>query len=391
MKKILSLTLLYLFISLFCSIGNTVDLCKQFTEKSYKSKMYLKEKKFIDDSLLKFANSKEIATLADSLLTEFINAKSPTLFSWLKTRNFENEKEEIIATQWRLYFAKNFILADYPTKDNTINQLIINLNEDIAKFIFNKSYKTKLEKVFSKIQELSIKKINSYPIEIKIKTILSKKITKIKLHWLVKFEDSNFRNHPLEFLDWGFAYDPTHNSINIGVHALNYPFNVNLDSILAHEIGHAFDSCRWTQENPKIEWPFKKVGNCLRSEASINAKLRDDNLLEQEFKKGKISDEVYSFLKNNLTCNKSNYPPIGTQSDQLPETFADWFSAEVMSEIKKVSENVRYDLCENNHINPGSSYISNSERLFGIYYSNPILKSKLGNKILNTKIYCDIN
>jgi hypothetical protein len=95
-------------------------------------------------------------------------------------------------------------------------------------------------------------------------------------------------------------------------------------------------------------------------------------------------------LKLNPTCNKIIYPPEGLQADQLPETFADWFSAETMAQLHLASTaNLRTDLCEPKPLNKGSSYLSNQDRLDKIYFANPILKSAPANKNLQpTFKYC---
>lgn len=83
-------------------------------------------------------------------------------------------------------------------------------------------------------------------------------------------------------------------------------------------------------------------------------------------------------LKLNPTCNKLAYPPSGTQADQLSESFADWFSAEVMACTKETDlAQMRANLCEKKELSEESSYPSNKARLEKIYFLQPQLKAKL--------------
>jgi hypothetical protein len=124
----------------------------------------------------------------------------------------------------------------------------------------------------------------------------------------------------------------------------------------------------------------------------VGAKKRDDSKLEEWVKKKKISSDLALGLKALPTCNKREYPPIGTQADQLPEVFADWFSAEVMAQVKNLKiENLRRDLCDEAHaVVEGSSYIPHKSRLYGIYYAHPAIRTEILAKDFRVKKYCAV-
>ena len=72
--------------------------------------------------------------------------------------------------------------------------------------------------------------------------------------------------------------------------------------------------------------------------------------------------------------------------NQLPESFADWFSAEVMSTMKDIDPlAMRTDLCEKKELNLGSSYPSNELRINAIYFAHPQFKKV--RKDLKSKAY----
>jgi hypothetical protein len=161
-------------------------------------------------------------------------------------------------------------------------------------------------------------------------------------------------------------------------------------AILAHEIAHSFDPCRYSAFFKKKN-PFEATLKCLRSDKSTGAKYRDDSLMPQYVEKGKMSDQLKTSLLKDLTCNKANYPPSGYQKDQILEVFSDWFSAELVAVTKKyIHKSLRADLCEDKSLMPGSSYLSNHDRLFKIYLTQPNI-NKLIRKNQKTASYCPMH
>jgi hypothetical protein len=354
---------------------------------------FVKIKKQFDLKLLQFANKKPIAEKADDTLSKMITAKSPFVTSWVKKHTSEEATEEEIARAWRQYFARNFTLTLYPHPEPAINTEIENLVDSVTADFATKPFQDRMQKLFLKAQAAALETIKTFPIAEKEKSLIRARVQAIKLYWPLKFKTARNNKIPLDILDWGIAYDPPANEINMGVNALAYPNDDSFVAVFAHEMGHSFDPCRWGSYF-KGAWPFQKVGECLRSEKSVAAKIRDDGLLNKMVSEKKVDKDFIKSMKENPTCTKFAYPPVGTQADQLPESFADWFSAEVMAHINPADVSaLRADLCEKHELIAGSSYPTNELRLTHIYFAQPILKAKLGTSAgqdpqLQNNFYC---
>jgi len=245
-----------------------------------------------------------------------------------------------------------------------------------------------MQSIFDQSQAASINAVKNFPIKADSKSKIISRIESIKIYWMKDFKTSKFKQLPLDFLDWGIAYDPASNEINMGINALAYSNEETYLAVFSHEIGHSFDSCRWGAFF-EGEWPFQKIGDCLRSTSSVDAKKRDDSKLQDLVKQGHMAADLATALKINSTCNKMVYPPMGTQADQLPESFADWFSAEVMSIIPNIKpQNIRADLCVKKELIEGSSYPTNELRLNNIYFAQPKLKSLRAELKTKSVKYC---
>ena len=349
---------------------------------------YLKMKSDVEKSIDGFANSKVIADQADGILSKLITAKSPFVTSWYAKGNFKGKSEEEVAMSWRQYFARTFLLMKYPQGEAKIDLEIEKLVDGLLKKNFNKDFKKQLEKNFVAAKAGAVETITS--MNLPQNKVIIAKINSIKLYWPDHLKSARNNSIPLDLIDWGIAYDPLSNEINIGLNSLSYTNDETLIAVFAHEIGHSFDPCRWSAFY-EGEWPFQKVGQCLRSDKSANAKKRDDSKLEAFQKSGKISRELVQALKANPTCNKLAYPTQGLQADQLPETFADWFSAEVIARLKNLDvSKLRLDLCEEKTLVDGSSYPANHVRQENIYYAQPVIKNLLTDKSLSKGSYCSM-
>lgn len=351
------------------------------------SSSYTLMKQSLNGEIEKFSDKESIAQSADVIFKKLMAAKSPFISSWYKKGNFNSKTEVEVAKAWRQYYARNFLLMKYPQDPKIDNEIEILVDTELSKY-FSAEYKQKLEKLFDRSKELAAETINE--LSIPQKKLIIERIKSIKLYWPQSLKTSRNNSMPLDLLEWGIAYDPIPNEINIGLNSLIYSSDENYLAVFAHEIGHSFDSCRWGAffDGP---WPFNKVGECLRSDKSVSAKKRDDSLLEQSNKSGKISAELMAALKSNPTCNKMAYPPTGVQADQLPETFADWFSAEVVSHMKDLNvTNLRTDLCEEKNLIAGSSYVSNQMRQEKIYFVHPKINKllKMGDSHFSPVHYC---
>jgi hypothetical protein len=339
---------------------------------------YTQIKKQIDLKMLQFSNKKPVAKKADETLSKLIAAKSPFVSSWMKKHTSQEATDEEIARIWRQYFARNFVLTTYPSGDPTLNKEIESLADSITTEYATKLFRERMQKLFLTAQSAALETVKSFPISEEAKSDIRKRVQAIKLYWPLKFKTSRNNKIPLDIIAWGIAYDPQPNEINMGVNAMAYPNDSTYIAVFAHEIGHAFDSCRWGAFF-KHAWPFQKIGECLRTDKSVGAKTRDDGPLDKMAAEKKLDKQFFKSMKDNPTCNKLAYPPAGTQADQLPESFADWFSAEVMGHTNLPDvESLRVDLCEKRDLVAGSSYPTNELRLKHIYFAQPQLKAKLG-------------
>jgi hypothetical protein len=374
----------YVLFLIFILANNSfaIDFCEHFELPS----SYKNLKVNYDKNLILFSQKKVIANKSDDVLTKLIKANSPVLKGWVDQSKFKNVSDDQIVKDWRLYYAKNFVLAKYPSGDQSVDREIELFVDEMLTKNISKNFKLNLEKLFSIAKKKSIETIEKF--NISQKDVVIKRINEIKLFIPKKLKTSKNNSVPLELIDWGIAYDPIKNEVNIGLNSLIYSNDESLIAAFVHEIGHSFDSCRWGAFFDG-KWPFAKVEECLRSEKSVFAKKRDDSLLKKYETENKISSELLRFLKENPTCNKTYYPPQGVQADQILESFADWFSAEVVSSLVGVNYNkVRLDLCEKNELSVGSSYPTNRNRLEKIYLVHPkfnVLKDSYKKENL---IYC---
>lgn len=395
------LTLIAALISLnFASVGpaasdlalqqSTAPVCENYQP----SKSFKKIEEAINKKIEQFANKKVVASQADRTLSKLIEAKSPVLSTWIKKRNLSDKSDEEIVKAWRVYYARTFVLMTYPQEDKNLNTESEKLVDDILKTAMTKSYRGRMERLFKKTKTEAIKTVQNLAIAERQKDKIIARIKAIKLYWPKDLRSARNNAIPLDLIEWGIAYDPVPNEINMGVQSLAYPNDETYMAVFAHEMGHSMDSCRWGAFFSE-PWAFEKVGECLRSDKSVAAKKRDDGPLDQMLKEGKVKENFVQMMKQNPTCNKLVYPPAGVQADQLNESFADWFSTEVMARTKNIKvSKLRQDLCEEKALVAGSSYPSNSDRLNLIYLAHPSFKKKttlLDNKIVEeNEHYCSL-
>ncbi len=379
--------LTFLTLGLFSTTALASSICSDYKTPA----TFLKTKEAANEKIRVFANKKVIAQKADDTLSKLMSAKSPLILNWFKARDLGHRPEEELVREWRDYYARFFILTKYPQNDVAVDAETENLVNSINADFATDSFKTKMQSLFQKSKSASLLKIQSFKITEADKKQLVSRIEKINLYWLKDFKTSKFKQMPLDFLDWGIAYDPAANEINMGINALSYPNDETYLAVFAHEMGHSFDSCRWGAffTGP---WPFENVGQCLRGPDSVHALKRDDSQMPASITAGRLSSEMAQALKLQPTCNKLNYPPIGTQADQLPESFADWFSAETVATMQDLNfKNLRADLCETKKLIAGSSYPGNEQRLNRIYFVQPVLHEQLKMSVPATEKNTDKN
>ncbi len=328
------------------------------------------------------ANSKPIAAVADEALGSLIAKKSPVVTSWIKRRKLDVSDPVNVAKQWRLYYIDNIVLSTGSLKDrpSQIKKYVDERLSAVFKEVYTKEKVHLLELSFNvaKASALDVLKLQmgkdaNYP-------AIKKKVDELKIFIPSKVLGTKVEKAPRDFLEWGFAYDPTANEINIGLEGLNFAdpkYKATLVSLMAHEIAHSFDSCRFSSTY-KGKNPFHNVHLCLRNSTSVQALARDDSQLDFLVKNQILKPEVAKSLRDNPTCNRSLYPLPGKQKDQLDEVFADWFSAEVVAISGIATDNLRSELCLDKELVKGSSYVPNNKRLVAIYLTQPTIAKKLG-------------
>ena len=375
----------YLLLSIVLLFSNLSFAKLNYCEGKTENKTY-ESFKIDRDKLFSFlSNHKDIASKADATLSKLLNAKSPIITKWIANRNLSDEIA--IVKAWRKYYLEQFVLNQFSKAPRNIKDLVYKKADHLYKKHINKKVKFKFDSDFTKAKSLVKQVIESSNINKKEKNIILKRIKQIKLNYAFNLETSKLKDKPLDVLQWTLNYDPAPNKINVGLDALRYSDSANRVSIFAHEIAHSFDPCRYNVFVSK-NTPFKTLIKCLRTETAAGAKKRDDKHLLTLLNKKKISKDLYYGLKLNPLCNKTLYPPLGVQREQINEVFADWVSAEAMALPPKTSSSFRNDLCENKKLNAGSSYLSNLDRLKRVYLAQPKLKKYFYPK--NKFKYCSL-
>lgn len=350
--------------------------CQEYTAP----KKYQEMHDAVNESIKLLAKKKTVAAKADETLRILLKAKSPVIASWIN-RQDSNATEEQLALAWRDYYTENIVLSKYPQGDKKIDAEIEKTVNTLLNKYLDKKFQKRLTKLFDKTKSLAIDSLKQLLPQ--NNELIVERVKAIKLFFPQKLQTSSNKDNPLDLIKWGIAYDPVNNAINIGLETLYYSNDETLIAVIAHELGHSFDSCRWGAyfSGP---WPFSKVGECLRTTKSVGARKRDDSQLDKM-----ASKELVTALKLNPTCNKTSYPPQNLQADQLPESFADWFAAEVVSRLKEINlSQVRVDLCDKKISRVESSYPSNAERLERIYHANTVIAEKM--KIKEATVYCSL-
>ncbi|WP_419171968.1 hypothetical protein [Halobacteriovorax sp.] len=352
--------------------------------KSYCKSVSFSKDDSIYNEIAKFkadmANAKEVAAVADEALSNLIAKKSPVVTSWIKRRKLDVNDPVNVARQWRLYYVDNIVLSSgtFSERPKVIQKLVDSEMSEVFSNLYTKEKKSLLKKSFDIAKRDAINVLKLLIGKDEAFKEIKERIEKITIFTPEKVIGTKVEQAPRDFLEWGFAYDPNSNQINVGLDGLNfaYPkYQASLVSLMAHEIAHSFDSCRFSGFY-KNKNPFTSIQSCLRNTSSVGAKKRDDSQLAFLVQNNIIKKEVAQNLLANPTCNRSLYPLPGKQRDQLDEIFADWFSAEVVALSGIDLKNLRSELCLEKELSKGSSYISNEKRLAGIYLTQPTIAKK---------------
>lgn len=364
----------------------TFGVCANSLYKSYCKKVSFELDETIKNEVSKLkvdlANSKPIAAVADEALGKLIEKKSPVISSWIARRKLDVSDPVNVAKQWRLYYIDNIVLSSDSLKQRPpqIQKLVDKQMTTTFTNLYSKEKLYLLEEAFKRAKSSALMVLKLEIGKDKNYNAIKSRIESLKIFTPKKVLASKVANAPRDYLEWGFSYDPKNNEINVGLEGLHfaYPkYKATLVSLMAHEIAHAFDSCRFSGFYQGKN-PFSEIQLCLRNDTSAGAKYRDDSQLAFLAKNNVLKPDVVASLKANPTCNRLLYPLPGKQKDQLDEIFADWFSAEVVAASGMDISNLRSELCHVKELQKGSSYISNEKRLLAIYLTQPTIAKKLG-------------
>ena len=324
--------------------------------------------------LERLANSRPMAEKADQLLSVLLDKKSPIVEQWMERNSLFGKDEAMIVRAWRVYFAESQLVS-HPNSDAKTREIVEAFAERVGGKVFPAKERQRFERLFGEARRASLKLLSQTPNS----EPLRRRVEGIKLFWFKDLRRTKTPKSPLEFLSWGVAYDPVPNVVNIGIKALEYPNDATLFAVFVHEIAHSFDPCRTKAFLPDVagEGPFAAVYACLRDPAGIGALARDDSQLDALALAKNLGEDFAPMMRANPTCTKQDYPPEGVQADQLPEAFADWFSAEVVAKSRHAVRGLRADLCVVKELRAGSSYLPNSTRLERIYLAHPEIRRKL--------------
>lgn len=352
----------------------------------------------IDKLLIDLSNIRTFSKIADSTfhsarkkkdikVDNQIISQSPSE-TWAERKDIDPTNKKEVFQKWRKEFFGGIILPSFSKLKKYEKILIEDKFNQLNLKYFPDERKKYYQDVFDRSKKLIKVVLQKGPIDKTTKATLIKLITESKINWFNKIEGSQYELSPSRFLDGLISYNVSDNSISIGVRAATIELEDSLISIFAQELAHAFDPCRWSVQYPKKKFPFESVVQCLRSKESIAARARESKKLDTDWVNGKFLPEQVKVLKSYPSCNTAIFPLGEDQREQINLAFADWFSAEVLSSMKKVSPQFRKNLCSETLNIPFLARASGTTRMIRIYLANPILRKKTGYTVSGKINYC---
>ncbi len=335
----------------------------------------------IEKKMAETSNLVTISSEADRVLGQLTRSQNPTFVNWLRQQGFVGGSPLGIASQWRKYYLRNYILNKFPTPNPEINNSVESLFKDIQNLTFEDKFQKKIKTAFAEAKKESLQYIDTLKLAEVERNSLKTRIEKIELYWLDQLKGGPFQNKPLEFLNSGLTYDKKTHQILVGLKSREFEDKASLFTVLVQKMTQSFDSCLWPQYLSGND-PFAKLHSCFRDSQSAAAKPRDNRYIEQWVFKKLISEKNVQFLKANPLCNLPNYPPEGVQKEQINSVFSDWFAAEVLGQSQYKTSTIRTDLCllGPSIMPPLSAELSPSERFKRIYYVQPKIQATINSK-----------
>ncbi|PIK14039.1 hypothetical protein [Halobacteriovorax sp. JY17] len=392
MKKITSSLLLLTSLTSYSQSSSKISACdlwQDLPNQEYQQIEQLQKTMFE-----RIANTRAFYKISDQLLTEVSNNtyqyNKDSLDKWAAYSQLDSTKQTNIIKEWRNQFFKAFILKSYPKLTLAQRTIIDESFIELHKKAFPEIKKKSFEEILETAKHLIIKYIDSMKISKSSAMILKGSIVTIKLSWVETIANSLFMNDPERYLRMDIEYNPEHNVLIVGQKASKHIDGDTLLSIFIQQMALSFSPCRWSILFEKEKFPFQKPLDCLRNINSIYAKKRDDSQIQKLFKEKKITKEQKDALDKYPLCNTPYYPTEGLQKEQINIAFSDWFSAEVVSQMGKISPHFREDLCALQTDSLIHSYPQNLERLVRIYLANPKLRNLTRIKISKNINYCSM-
>jgi len=172
---------------------------------------------------------------------------------------------------------------------------------------------------------------------------INREIDKNKLSWCYQLAPGNMASNSL-------FYTSDHNTITFCIGAalnLDYVNDYDLMTTMGHELGHAIDPCGIEEEGEISKRIFKKMIQCLKSNGvritntpkGIQSHCKTfTNQAMSKFCLNSISNSACAYGDSDKDYDENDlgdYKKNGEPESQLPESFADLMSAEVVSQIIK--------------------------------------------------------
>jgi len=347
-----------------------------------------------DNKMKELANLRTFTKISDEVFNKMHNDKNKKpIDTWANSLSVDlTDKKKVIST-WREHFFTTILIPSFKKLKKFEQKVINHAFQKINEQAFPYKKKEFLTVRFILAKRLAAQSINKMNIRKDIKNYLINRISDIKMEWFHQISNSRYENDPNKYFSNIIGYDASKHIMSIGYLASQLKDSDTITAIFIQEIAHSFDPCRWHALQPNVTFPFQKVTSCLRGKNSIAAKKRGDKILDLNKDKNGAplfsAEQLVSFRKN-PTCNTSAFPLEKDQREQINTTFADWFTAEAMSQKKEISSQFRHDLCAITETPSYMAFPSGIDRLNKIYMANPVIRKKMGVGIDKSIVYCSM-
>ncbi len=386
MKTLLILSLLTIKLSAAQEFKSACDLWIDLPDAQY-----LELSKFKDKKIRELANMRTFSKVADKILNQLSEKPgNPDLMKWADQSSTALTDKAKVVSLWREHFFISIMTGSFKNLKKFEKAVLTKNFQEINKKALPYKKKMDLTLRFIEAKTLSLKFIDSTNFDKKTKTYLKDRIASIRMEWFTQIEGTRYEKSPIEYIKRDINYDPLTHSMILGFQVTRFKDPDTVTSVFAEQIAHAFDPCRWNSFQRNKKFPFQKITQCLRTKNSITAKKRGDEKLSTKKGKKILNVNQVKILKENPLCNTPFFPLEYDQREQINTAFADWFSAEVMSQKEKLSDHMREDLCGVTAAAPFLAHPSGTDRLIRIYMANPKIRKKMGIEIDKKIKYCSL-